>query len=313
MDKMLVVFNTCGINRQNTHAYVHHIGKMLDQCGDDTHVAISSCMNGPLSRQIVREKFGSTISYNNIDDRLPVSVTFNDTVEQCINHFGEFDGYMFVDSGIDFSSDPGAIKRLHALYRTGKYAMVAARTDDDMGFDDWFKTDMVGHSLFENGDMIVPVGKAVNLHVQIFSTEMVRYLCRPLPDIFAGQCMESTFSFLCAAFNRKWIVSGDTILTHRTGMDGPSSGFSPAAWLQSGRPRWDHMFGTDESILDIIGRGVQYGMGYEENQSIVNHDASKYDENGFAICPELKDYIRDNLYLTKEQFDYSTINREFTP
>jgi hypothetical protein len=311
-DKMLIVFNTCGISRENTHAYVYHINKILEQATDKMHVAISSCLNGPLSRQIVRNRFGSSVSYNNIDDKLPVSVTFNDTVEQCVNHFGEFDGYMFIDSGIDVSRDPTGLQKLQDLYKTGKYTMIAARTDDDLGLDEWFGTDAKGDQLFENGDFVVPVGRAVNLHVQVFSTEMVRHFGRPLPDIFAGQCMESTFSFLCAAFRKKWVVS-NTMFTHRTGMDGPSSGFSPAAWLQAGRPRWDHMFMTDESILDIIGRGTQYGMGYEENQSIVNHDASKYDEDGFAVCPELKDYIRDNLYLTKEQFDYSTINREFTP
>lgn len=311
MNKLLVVFNTCGINRENPFTYSNHIRTILSQNFKDFRLCVSSCLNSKSCTSFLLDQFGDSISYNFINDKLPISITFNDSVEQCINAFGEFENYLFIDSGIDFSVSKDVLQGLLDLHLSGPYAMTSARTDDDMGLNDWFGTDMRGDSIFLNGNLIIPVGRAVNLHVQIFSKELVNIYNRPLPDIFAGQCMESTFSFMCAALNKKWIVHKDIVLNHKTGMDGPSSGFSPAAWMMSGKPRWDHLFCTTESILDIIKRGYEYGMGYEEVQRIVLHDRSKYDSNGYALSNELKNYIKNNLYLKKDQFDYSNIKREF--
>lgn len=311
MNKLLIVFNTCGINRESPFTYSNHIRTILGQNFDDFHLAVSSCMNSLECMAFLNDQFGSKISYNHINDRLPISVTFNDTVEQCVNEFGEFENYMYVDSGIDFSVSTNVIQEMITLHESGPYAMTAARTDDDMGLNDWFGTDMKGDSAFSNGNLVIPVGRAVNLHVQIFSREYVNFYKRPLPDIFAGQCMESVFSFMCAAIKRKWIVHKDIILRHKTGMDGPSSGFSPALWVIDGKKRWDHLFSTNESIVDIINRGYKYGMGYEEIQNIVTHDSSLYDANGYALSDDLKQYIRDNLYLKDDQFAYSKINRKF--
>jgi hypothetical protein len=268
-------------------------------------------MNSWECLSFLTEQFGESISYNSINEPLPISVTFNDTVEQCIRRFGEFENYMFIDSGIDFANSTDAIDKLLALHESGPYAMTSARTDDDMGLNDWFGTDMRGDSIFVNGNLIVPVGKAVNLHVQIFSNEVLKSYNRILPDIFAGQCMESVFSFMCAALNKKWVVHKDIVLNHKTGMDGPSSGFSPTKWMMSGKNRWDHLFKKNESIVDIINRGYEYGMGYEEIQKIVIHDPSKYDDEGYAKSDLLKEYIRDNLYLTSNEFDYFNIKRSF--
>lgn len=310
--KLLVVFNTCGLNRENPVQYKEHINSILSQDfpNGEFHVVLSSCMNSAGCMWYLQDHFKNRISYNQIKTKVPVSVSFNDTVEKCIKSMGRFDGYMFVDSGILFQ-EPDVLSRLCELHESGPYAMTAARTDHDMGLDAWFGTDVRGDTLFSNGHMVVPVGRSVNLHVQIFSDELVQAYNRPLPDIFAGQCMESTFSFLCAALKKKWVVHKDIVVHHKTGMDGPSSGFSPLQWVASGKQRWDHLFVTEESILEIINRGYQYGMGYEELYSIVVHSDDCYDENGYCSNDNLKDYIRDNLYLC-DKFDYSTLNTNFT-
>lgn len=312
MNQLLVIFNTCGINRENPLGYSSHINTILNQNFKDFHLCISSCMNSKYCTNFLINQFGNFISYNQIYDKLPISITFNDSVEQCVNTFGEFEHYMFIDSGIDFSVSKNILQDLFNLHTSGPYAMTSARTDDDMGLNDWFGTDMRGDSIFFNGHLVIPVGKAVNLHAQIFSKEIFKAYKKILPDIFAGQCMESVFSFMCAALKKKWIVHKDIILYHKTGMDGPSSGFSPVSWTMiSGKPRWDHLFCTNETILNIINRGYEYGMGYEEIQNIVIHDKSKYDDDGYCISEELKNYIKDNLYLNKNQFNYSKINRKF--
>jgi|TARA_R110000751_G_scaffold75933_2_gene152736 hypothetical protein len=307
MKKLLIVYNTCGISgRSNIEGYISSLNSILRQDIEDVEVVVSACMNSASDIAALKETFPDML-INSVEEIVPVSVTFNDTVRKCVNKMGEFEGYLFIDSGIDFEDQTSAIRELYELFKSDSYGMVAARTDDDMGFDDWFNTDMVGEELFKDGHMVVPVGIAVNLHVQIFSNEMFQHYGNVLPDIFAGQCMESVFSFLCAAVQSKWAVHKDIVLKHLTGMDGPSAGFLPNQWQMLGNVRWDHMFSTEESILDIIGRGTEFGMGYEENQSISVHSPAEFDENGYCTNDKLKDYIRDNMFLNPSQFDYNNI------
>lgn len=309
---LLVVFNTCGITRENPVEYADHIRTILNQSCNFT-LAVSACCNSDDCREYVLENTKSglvepeQILYNDIRQILPVSITFNHTVKTAIKKYGEFANYMFIDSGISLSSNDDLLSLLD-LHGRG-YGMTSARTDEDTGINDWFGVSERGDELFSN-HLIIPVGKAINLHAQIFSGDMYKTYGNILPDIFAGQCMESTFSFLCAALKKKWVVHKDIILRHKTGMDGPSSGFSPAKWVSNGKKRWDHLFGTDESILDIIARGYEYGMGYEENQKIVVHRDECFEDN---LCKndELAKFIRDNLYL-QSKFDYNSIESEVT-
>lgn len=312
MPKLLAVYNTCGISGSvNVSNYITSLQSLLSQDFDGMHVALSSCMNNPSDIQLLKNHFGDKISYNSIHDVVPISVTFNHTVQKCVEKFGKFDGYLFIDSGIDFVESQSSIFDLFKLFKSGPYGMVSARTNDDMGFDDWFKTDMQGDVLFEKGHLSVPLGMAVNLHVQVFSQKVLDVYGRILPDIFAGQCMESVFSFMCAAIQTKWIVHKDIVLHHRTGMDGPSSGFPPHVWQLQGKNRWDHLFSTTESIIDIIQRGIEFGMGYEEVQKICVHKADQFDSNEYCINNNLAPYIRENLFLSQEQFDYNNISHNF--
>ena len=64
-------------------------------------------------------------------------------------------------------------------------------------------------------------------------------------------------------------------------------------------------------VVEIIGPGVQYGMGYDESRALVVHDPDCYDENYLCVNDNLKEYCRDNLFVPKEYFDYDTINHEF--
>jgi hypothetical protein len=312
MKKLLVIYNTCGISgRFNFDHYRDSLHSILRQDLDGIEVALSSCLNNEGEIFMLKEEFGDRISYNTINQKLPVSVTFNHTVEKCREKLGDFEGYVFVDSGINFEDQTRALSDLYDLFKSDNYGMAAARTDDDAGFDVWFGTDMSGDDLFSKGHFEVPLGSAVNLHVQIFSQDLVDIYQRPLPDIFAGQCMESVFGFLCSAVKTKWVVHKDLILKHLTGMDGPSSGFSPNGWEAQGNKRWDHLFVVTDPIEDIIRRGIDFGMGYEEYQGIAIHREDQFDDDGYCINDDLWHYIRDNLFLKQRQFDYDNIIHTF--
>jgi hypothetical protein len=305
MQKLLAVYNICGINGgAQTDLYISRLRSMLDQDLDGVQVALSSCMSSPEQIQDIRKEFGDRLVYNSIHEVLPISVTFNHTVQQCIKKFGDFEGYLYVDSGIDFLDSATHFKSLYDLFKSGPYSMVAARTSDDTGWDDWYvhpamkqlglhPNDMRGKSLFKNGHVILPVGTATNLHVQIFSHKLLEAYNNILPDIFASYCIESTFTFMCAAINTKWIVHKDVILNHWIGMEGRCQGFRNNPKFGG----WDHLFCTSESISEILSRGLHLGMGYEEMRNVAIHDPNKFDEEGYAKDERLSSYIRDNMFL----------------
>ncbi|MCX6779055.1 MAG: hypothetical protein NTU97_02395 [Candidatus Magasanikbacteria bacterium] len=257
------------------------------------------------------DEFQNNISYNFIDDILPVNITFNHTAQQCVKEMGAANGYLYIDSGIILER-ADVVRRLYELHISGPYGMTAARTDTDAGTFLWFNegrdySDESGQDkLFKDGHFVIPIGKTINLHIQIFDNSIFEnYNHCLLPDIFASHCTESTFSFLNAAIHKKFIIHKDIIVKHYTSMDGASSGFRPELAKVLG---WQHLLPfSHKKILDIIAdkEGIECGFGYEECQNILMHDKTQFDKNGYAKQPgRLRNFILKNLYLPYESFDY---------
>ena len=55
---------------------------------------------------------------------------------------------------------------------------------------------------------------------------------------------------------------------------------------------------------------ISCGMGFEECSNIVNHDASQF-ENNHCINDELKEFVKNNVYVSKDVLDYDTIECEW--
>ncbi len=318
--KLYVIFNTCGIGgRENVQGYINSIENILNQNFSDFRVGLSSCLNSPMTTKKLIEYFGDRISYNFIHELHPVNVTFNHTALKMWEQFGEADGIMFLDSGIDFGPNPDVLKNMFELFKSGPYGMVAARTDTDTGTFLWFGEgssygDESGQAkLFENGHLEFPIGKTTNLHCQIFSKEVFLGMGKRLmPDIFASHCTESTFSFVTAAVNQKFVMHKDVVVSHVVGMDGPSAGFRPE---KEGVIPWRHLYRSPKTIEQIIEdpEAKESGFGYEECQDILLHNPNCY-ENGFCKEPErLKKFITANIYLPKEALDYEAIANKFIP
>lgn len=316
MNKLLVVFNTCGISgKDNTNNYIKSLYSLLTQEFDGFKVCLSSCLNSELSINRIKNTFGNKLSYNVVNESLPISVTFNLAIENCIKKFGAFDAYLYIDSGCILPDK----KVLYSLYKTHieeNSAICAALPDSDTGANQWFGVgqglgdESETHKLF-GGDKLfkIPIGKTTNLHCQTFDKSWLESYGRILPDIFAGHCMESVFSFMCAALNKNFILSS-TSISHIPNMDGGSSGFRPESWENQGGNRWDHPFGC-ESIVQRLLPGQTLGLGYEECAGIITHPEDKFDENGFALDVGLKDFIRNSLFLKQDEFDYSNIDYKF--
>src|SRR5882672_4756323 len=175
MSKLCAVYNVCGIGGRDTQVltyYIDCIRSLLSQDifggpGDDYKIAISGCMSSdPVQQTLQLLTFGEHLSYNWIEEPLPLSVTFNDTVDHMVKHFGPFDGYLYVDSGISFWDPSGrydALKNLWDVHQNGPYAITAAMPSNDDGSSWW------GIQYRPDEDYVFPVGKATNMHCQIFS------------------------------------------------------------------------------------------------------------------------------------------------
>ena len=87
-NKMLVVYNTCGIGENpNVDGW---IGKLEPLIGDEfegLRVCHSDCGSDDKSLEKVRERFGGLISHYYVRDHLPVHITFNSCVRNCVKRY----------------------------------------------------------------------------------------------------------------------------------------------------------------------------------------------------------------------------------
>ena len=125
-NKMLVVYNTCGFSgRESVDWYIRCINSILEQDFEDFQVVISSVGNSlPVIKKLV-SVFGKKISYNLTNERITVNQSFNHTVMKAVEEFGEFDSYLYVDSGIDFGKNKDVLTESYNLLRSGPNGMVS--------------------------------------------------------------------------------------------------------------------------------------------------------------------------------------------
>lgn len=310
MPKVLVVFNTCEINgSENWTSYLPSIQNLLNQDFNEFVLVVSGCKMTSRTKEKLLDTFGSKIAYNWIDEILPLNVTFNHTVRKCWDHYGDFDSVLYVDSGVNTGDDRFVIERLYRRYATGKFSMIAHRTDTDTGYNIW------DIPVYPSQDTVIPVGKTVNLHCQMFGREVYEtYDRRILPDIFASDTSESIYSFMCAGTNRRMVLCHENWIHHRVSLDGASSGF---------RFKKPLLFRCKHGINDICNEGYQYGFGYEEvvagpiNGAIGHlgrhhHNPDWYNPDGSHKDPQaIAKFIREWCFI--EGYHYDHIISDFLP
>lgn len=314
--KLLVVYNICGLsNKENTNYYISSIESILRQNFDNYKVVISSCLNSENTIKTLHDRF-SYIRINWIKDKIPVNCSFNHTVLKSIEKYGEAEGYIYLDSGCHFLDQTNILQEMYNLYKSGPYGLVSIRTNTNTGFKDWFGIGNHDNDSFEfnkffrslNFHPVIPLGKAINLHCQLYSDDLVKFYGRPIVDVLAGEAHESVYSFVVAAIHKKWILNKELEIHHETSLDGPSLGFSPAKFVKETRQKPCFAGFCCNNIVDRIRGGYQYGLGFEEISGVQMHLEEKFDINGYALDPRLKDYIKKNLYLQPEEFNYNNIN-----
>ena len=134
MNKILVIYNTCGIKNNNTDWYVKCISSLLDQDFNDYKVVLSSCLNTTECISKIQTVFGTKIDYSLHKQPYTVNITFNKAVRDCVKKYGEFDSYLYVDSGCCFENSVDLISKLYKSLKRKedvKNGIVYAQVDTD--------------------------------------------------------------------------------------------------------------------------------------------------------------------------------------
>lgn len=308
--RLLAVYNICGIGGfQNFAYYENAISSILRQrIGDDElKVVVSSCCSNEDTIRNLTHWFSEQVSFNWITESLPLTVTFNHTVMKCVEEFGAFDGYLYLDSGINFWDPSGRWDALNIFWQahclTDNVALTAAMPSNDDGSSWW------GITYPELGEYTYKIGETTNLHCQIYSEEFRKAYGGKLHcDIFANDTSESVTSYLCAAIRKKFIMTNRIRVFHNCHLDGASIGW------RGGDGPVKRLFMTEKTMDQRYQEGYQFGFGYEECNGNANwlHDPTMFNENGEALAPEaLHKFLKEELFLKKEEFDYDKIAHHF--
>lgn len=323
--KSLIVYNACGIKRDNTLLYPRYMDKLVNQrYKNDVKIVFSSCLPRAHTIPYLRERFPG-IDFLEVKEPLPVNVTFNHAILKSVDKYGKFDNYTFFTSDSLLQNETGMQDLFDSIQGNEKCGMLSAQIDVDSCYayglklgggrfaidDERARAEMFKY----NSDYTVPVGRACAAHVNVYSSKIFNFYGRCCPDIFAGYCTESIFTFLNSALKLNWLISNKTLIHHDAGMDGPSSSTDPEGHKVN-NPRsgsYDHAF-RQKSLLHIFQNETakKIGLGYEECQNISMHDPSQF-KNNECINEHLKQYIRDNLFLSRGLFDYDNIDSVHTP
>jgi len=312
-NKVLLVYNTCGIRQDNTEHYIKCINTFLEQDFEGFRITLSSCKNSTECIKKLYSTFGNKISYCLTPELHTVNVTFNKACQESVKHFGEFESYMYVDSGCWFE-DKDIIRKSYDCLKSGPNGIVAVQVDSDEALnilDPKFEhtTDKIQ---ITGEDYIIPIGKSINQHVHLFSNEIYKNCNYKIePDVFAAHCSESVFNYIAAASSQRWVIMADRQVRHHTSIDGASSGFSHSSHYHHNT--WNNLLhGRDARVFINDAEAYEVGVGYEECNSIMPHNPDAYDEDGFAKNPErLLDKVNQYFFLNEDELCYNNIKCKF--
>ena len=318
-NKILVVFNTCGIRSGDNiraRAYVQTLNNIVAQQFDGFQVVLSSCLNSQTCINTVAGHLRDRISYNLIHENLPVAITFNHSVRNMVNRFGEFDIYMYVDSGMTFEEGDNILQNIYDVHIQSQAGITSTRIVNDYSHPNQIDALNTLHQSSNDRWLTLPMGFGLNGHVHTWDNTIYQaYDKRILPDVFSYHCQESIYTYMAAGIGRRYVVINGFQMNHFISLDGESSG-TYLMGLDPRKPHWNYTFRNIRDMTKVISdpEAKLCGFGYEEVEAILPHNPECYDNQGNCKDPNrLKEFIRKNVFLSAIEFDYKTVQHEFTP
>lgn len=319
---LIIVHNICQIGFLNySHElssqleyWIKTVQSLLDQDYKNYKIVISGCMVKPESKIALINRFGNKICYNFIDKIYTHNITFNKTIEKMVNHYGEHDGYIWIDSGIHCVGHRNVLSEINIRLKTNRYGIINIETETDAGWDMILGPGVKSYN-FQGKDFIQPLKTCIPLHFACFSNELKKVYDRLLPDVWRVGGNEFILPYMSATINKQTVIIKDLKVHHALGFNGGGSGFpAPANEYQ----QCDFLFGL--TIQNVINKDEmrKTGMGFDDldwgvhSEAHVIHNPELFTNEEFAIKhEELKNYILTYFYLPSNLLDYNSINCQF--
>jgi len=332
-NKMLVVYNTCGIGEKpNVDGW---IGKLEPLIGDEfegLRICHSDCGSDDKSLERVRERFGGLISHYYVKNHLPVHITFNSCVRKCVKRYGEFEYYVHLSSGT--SLDVKSLKRIYEwLIADSNVARVVIPAQNDNSSP----TDFIKHALLVKREKnikskshrieqskkdqiwdtskkyVLTPGKRSTNHASIISNEWYKKFDDKLhPDIYNGIGVEGTYSFLATSIHKQNVIVPTDLIDEYVPNE-EIEGTSDRHNIREKRVNW--MFGKIRDLEKINFKNHHLGfvtdlpmryrlepkvMYQQRNISDYDPDVPKiyegfFDEDGYYIDKSNEKFLYDNL------------------
>jgi len=348
-NKILVVYNTCthgGV--PNVAGWIEKIKPLVSQTLDGVTICHSDNGSDDKSLNIVKKEFGMDISYFNIKTPLPVHITFNACVGECVKRFGEFEWYMHLSSGTTFDK-PDDLEKIYNYLKTEidiARLMIPAQNDNSApidfikhGLELKSEGNKKGHQLKQTPEMqrwdkskkyVLKPGQRSNNHASVISNEWYKkYGGKLHPDIYNGMGIEGNYSYLATAIGKQNIIIPTDILGRFVTNDetepyNTEYGVTRKNWMFKSFRDLNHINEKNHHLGYITDLPMRFRLeskvilqnrvvsDYEVESEI--HPSGLFDENGFYIDGKnqkiLYDTLSKDLFLSDEEFNYDDIQSD---
>jgi hypothetical protein len=277
------------------------VTNLISQRNDDLDVDVAVCDNcsGDRSRSFLKELQKETkISLVFVDKRYPVNLLWNFGIT-CFEK-EKYDYIIFNTSDCMFTEPDALLRLVKDIEMNNEWIIISPQVDNDMNMH-W------GHHVKYHGVIAptrVDIGEGVNGHFHMFNRTYLEAFDYKRPDLFWGHRSEPLFPYLCASINKQEVISHKVQMHHAT-----------IGKTRQDFPIYDKLmeeYGSYNKFLGMLrGEGRQLGLWFEElygnDPKTVHHNDQAFDDRHYAKSDELYRFIKKELFLQPEQFDYKAI------
>lgn len=334
-EKLLVYYNIYGQSlflKNQKDRYLKNIASILkhfniNDLDNQIRFIISACLVPDYILISLKREFGDKVNIFSYDARWTVQVTSNKTALFAEDYFGEkYFAYNYITSGVSFPEKFDLYPRVIEKLKSNQYGMISFQTDEDGAYDNaGFGPDFNGKIDFSK-DHLIPIGCCAGPHVFFIDKSLKEFYGMPHSDVHAHCNTETSFSYMCYALRKKYILMGDSEVYEDPGANSwYSDKFnSPYSRLNKLQPMWqnfwDHkmLFGrTIENTILADKEGLEAGLGYHceinraqaelTGQTVVAPNLEKYDPEYLSLDERLKYSVKRCYFSRPDELDYNKV------
>ena len=332
--KLLIIYSVFGkslfikkqINEclENLRSLFWHIDQ--NNLDNEVRVVVSANCSPDYLLNSIKKEFKNRITIFHYTARTTCQIAFNKTCMFAEEYFDEkYLGFCSMTSGVKFKKQKDLFPRAIAKLSTNEYGMIAFQADNDHNYNYLGYLDNYRENIDFSKDYQIPIGCLTIGHCQIFHKDLKEFYGKPWCDVFGRGNQESSYSYVCAALRKKYILMGDSEVHEESANDNQNT---PYSLLDMQKYPWPNkwyvglMFGrTFEKTFLADKEGIDAGLGWhcEKTKEIyIEHGVmpleylidpkhDKYDENYLSLDERLKYSVKRNYFSTIEEINYDKI------